>query len=210
MALSKTGRRLAEFRAHGPFLLATARNAHGREVDRRVRQEFWNEQPRRLLAERCGCYVFAIRTSKRYIPYYVGQTGVGFTRECFTRRNLALFDRFDRALAQHGKSASVLFLLCGESRKVKSRIIDEIETFFIQLAGDRNPKLLTSRVGPSRSGESPASSGAPAGSRRRRPGISGERSVCDHVIATHAEQASRAGGGSHSLARRRSLAALGF
>jgi hypothetical protein len=105
-----------------------------------VRQEFWNEQPRRLLAERCGCYVFAIRTSKRYIPYYVGQTGVGFTRECFTRRNLALFDR---ALAQHGKSAApVLFLLCGESRKVKSRIIDEIETFFIQLAGDRNPKLL--------------------------------------------------------------------
>ena len=81
--------RLVEFRAHGPFPLATIKNSRGREVDRRALQVFWNHRQCAVLAERSGCYVFAIRTSKRYIPYYVGRTGVGFTRECFTRRNLA-------------------------------------------------------------------------------------------------------------------------
>ena len=140
MTLRGGERRLAEFRAHGPFALATVKKPHGREVDRQVPRTFWNEKQCGVLAQRSGCYVFAIRTSKRYVPYYVGRTGVGFTRECFTRRNLRLYNR---ALAQHGKSAiPVLFLLCGRSRKVKSRIIGEIETFFIQLGADRNPHLL--------------------------------------------------------------------
>jgi hypothetical protein len=133
-------RRLADFRVHGPFPLATIRNSHRREVERRGLGTFWNQKQCSVLAERSGCYVFAIRTTKRYIPYYVGQTGVGFTRECFTRRNLELYDR---ALARHGKSAyPVLFLLCGGSRKVKRRIIGDIETFFIQLGADRNPHFL--------------------------------------------------------------------
>jgi hypothetical protein len=116
------------------------RNSHGREVDRRALRTFWQEKHREVLAHRCGCYVFAVRTSKRYVPYYVGKTGVGFIRECFTRRNLELYDR---ALAEHGKSAvPVVFLVCGRSRNIKSRIASEIETFFIQHGADRNPGLL--------------------------------------------------------------------
>ncbi len=140
MAFGNVERRLAAFYVHGPFPVAIAKNSHGRELDRDELRKFWDDKHRGILAERCGCYVFAIWTWKRHIPYYVGQTRVGFTRECFTPRNVRLYNR---ALAQHGKSAvPVLFLLCGHSRKVKSRIIAEIETFFIQHGADRNPNLL--------------------------------------------------------------------
>ena len=86
MTWPKAEQRLAEFRAHGPFSLATVKNSHGREVDRRALRVFGNHRQCQALAERSGCYVFAVRTSKRHISYYVGQTGVGFTRECFTPR----------------------------------------------------------------------------------------------------------------------------
>lgn len=140
MALRNEKRRLAEFRAHGPFPLITARNSHGRELDPVALRTFWKQTGCEAIAQRSGCYAFAVRTSKRYIPYYVGKTGVGFTRECFTRRNVGLYNR---ALALHGKSAApVLFLLCGRSAKVKSRMISEIETFFIQHGADKNPDLI--------------------------------------------------------------------
>ena len=132
---------LAEFRAHGPFRLLTRRNLHGRELDRTALRAFWKQTADMgLFARRCGCYVFAIRVSKRCTPYYVGKTEARFDRECFTERNLRLYNA---ALARHGKSAApVMFLVCGRSRKVKRRLISEMETFFIQLGADRNPELL--------------------------------------------------------------------
>ena len=140
MASRKRNRRLVEFRTHGPFVLSTAKNAHGREMERLKLRAFWDQAECGPIARRRGCYVFAIRTSKRFIPYYVGKTGVGFTRECFTPRNVTLYNR---ALALHGKSAKpVLFLICGMSGKNKARMISEIETFFIQHGADKNPQLL--------------------------------------------------------------------
>ena len=131
MALRGGERRLAEFRAHGPFALATVKKSHGREVDRQVPRTFWNEKQCGVLAQRSGCYVFAIRTSKRERSIVEPQIPSGET----------LASEPDSSLSNVVGDIP-LFLLCGRSRKVKSRIIGEIETFFIQLGADRNPHLL--------------------------------------------------------------------
>jgi hypothetical protein len=81
MAAKHATRRLTEFRAHGPFVLSTARKPHGRTLDRSALRGFFRTEETEMLGRRCGCYVFAIRTPKRYVPYYVGKTGAGFNRE---------------------------------------------------------------------------------------------------------------------------------
>lgn len=133
---SRQERRLTEFKVDGPFRLPTAGGAASRALDRSAFSKLIPAE----LSRKVGCYVFAIRVGKTYRPYYVGQTCADFSRECFNRRNVKAYDR---VLGQHGKSCPpVLFLISMPSRKIKPKLISEIETFFIQLGADRNPHLL--------------------------------------------------------------------
>ena len=89
-----------------------------------------------------GVYVFAIRAGKGYTPIYVGKTArQSFESEVFTVTNRA--NHYNPALLGYERGVPVLFLLVHPrgKGKVNQRAIDQVETFFIDVASNKNPDL---------------------------------------------------------------------
>ncbi len=97
------------------------------------------------LPEKKGVYVFAIRTAAGYIPLYVGKTRLNFKTECF---NSANWGKYYEGLVHRAEGTPVMFLIHLPQRKgaPNSTAIDEVETFLIQLASFKNPRLVNIQV----------------------------------------------------------------
>jgi len=125
-----------EFTAHGPYKIPVERRSRRLLLD-----GFWRKGSElEGLAERCGCYVFAIRSGGGIIPHYVGLSTTGFKREVFNPSNLR---KYRDAMSDYDRGRPVLFLVAHPHRKGKisySRIRD-VENFLIQAGWARNPDL---------------------------------------------------------------------
>jgi hypothetical protein len=110
--------------------------------------KFWEMPGPISVREKQGCYVFALRASHGFTPWYVGQATVSFHHECFHADKR---DKYNRLLSGgYFKPATlpignpVLFLVAprGDVHKVAVPVCDDVETFLIRRAYAKNPELI--------------------------------------------------------------------
>jgi hypothetical protein len=88
-----------------------------------------------------GCYIFALKTGRGHIPYYVGKAAKqSFEEECFTHHKLA--SHYHEVVLAH-KGIPYLFLVFQSKTKGKwsQSAIFEIEKELIAYAAARNPNV---------------------------------------------------------------------
>jgi hypothetical protein len=102
------------------------------------------------LSGACGCYVFAIHTSKGYRPYYVGQASKrSILSEALNPSNR---EKYNKACSE-SKGKPVIFFLPkltpkGRYRKTgrPSAAIDFLERWLIAAAIEKNPNLINNKL----------------------------------------------------------------
>jgi hypothetical protein len=92
------------------------------------------------LSRKHGCYVFALRASKGYCPWYIGKATVSMRKECMHDHKL---DKYNSVLFEGRKGTPMMFFVCPKDSlaKVPAKICDDIETFLIQSAIHENPDI---------------------------------------------------------------------
>lgn len=130
------------YHTHGPHVVPTYNGRAAKVIDSAELRQFWEECAD--LAERCGCYVFAIRAGAGTTPIYVGKATRTFRQEAFAPHKL---EKYQRALADYKSGTPVLFLLAAPRGRGATNLkaTAELENFLIQTAVARNPNLLNVR-----------------------------------------------------------------
>ncbi len=126
------------FSVCGPFDVPLQPNAGGKMVAKNL-DGFWDGVGEHRHA--VGVYVFAIRAGKGYTPIYVGKTANSFENEAFTPTNRA--NHYNPALLRYKKGLPVLFFVVHprSKGKINQKAIDQVETFFIDVASIKNSEL---------------------------------------------------------------------
>ena len=116
----------------------------------KILKEFWSDVERIQsgLSDAYGCYVFSVRASRGYRPWYVGKTQAksGFKGECFQPHKL---QHYMDALDQTKKGTPVIHHLArmtpnGKFSKPKRGTLNDIElleVYLISLALSQNSDL---------------------------------------------------------------------
>lgn len=101
---------------------------------------FWRSAAAKALKAKQGCYVFALRASQGYCPWYVGKATKSFGQECFSQDKLV---KYNKVLFDGRKGTPVIFFVApsGNKRKVPKSTCNVIETFLIQAAYAENPDI---------------------------------------------------------------------
>ena len=129
---------MANFEIHGPFRLGFENRKGGRTL---VFDCFWKkESEASYLADKCGCYVFAIRQGRALIPVYVGKATKTFKQETINNTNK---HKFQNGFSEYAKGTPILFFVVHPKAKGKNNAkqIEEIEDFLIQAGAARNPNI---------------------------------------------------------------------
>jgi hypothetical protein len=127
----------AKFRVHGPFKIPR-KGKNNRSIEPGC-PDFWKNPKASVFARERGCYLFAIRAAKGFRPIYVGKTKASFEKECFAYHRVSV--HYQPAL--DGKGTPVIFLLVLNKVKgpINQRAIGQVESFLIQNAVAKNPRL---------------------------------------------------------------------
>lgn len=133
---------MATFTVKGPFPVPASTLAAGRHISAAEGKAFW-EMHEGLATDR-GCYVFAFRAAKGFVPIYVGKATKSFGQEIFTDHKL---NKYNYGLASRRKGTPVLFFVCLVKTKgpVNRVAIDEAESYLIQSGLVANKHLLNSQ-----------------------------------------------------------------
>jgi hypothetical protein len=131
---------ITELVVEGPFELVYT-ESKARYITSDNKKAFIKELDDHGVAEKHGCYIFALRSSKGYIPWYVGQAARPLAKECMGSHQI---NKYQTVFANGHKGTPVMFFVCpeGTKKKVSRRIIDEVEDQLIMDAAKRNPDLL--------------------------------------------------------------------
>lgn len=130
------------YTVEGPVLVPTRKAKVAKVVDREALGGFWEYHGD--VANRRGCYIFAIRSGRGIMPLYVGKATKTFRQEVFALHKL---EKYGRALADCRKGNAVLFFLVAPASKGATNLntLRELEDFLIQTAVARNPNILNVR-----------------------------------------------------------------
>jgi len=103
-------------------------------------KEFWTSAEALSISEKQGCYVFALKAAKGFRPWYIGKATKSMKQECLHHHKLA---HYNDVLFKGNKGTPVMFfvVLGGAKKKVSAKVIDEMETFFIQSAVTKHPEI---------------------------------------------------------------------
>lgn len=137
---------LKEFTVHGPFKVPLEPNKNGKMVAMDL-TSFWSSVGD--FRSRKGVYVFGIRAGKGITPIYVGKAAKqSFEREAFELHKRA--DHYNPALLDYKKGNPVMFFMAHPVTKgaVNKKLIDQLETFFIDVAYKKNAELSNVRKKP--------------------------------------------------------------
>jgi len=129
---------MASFQIHGPFNLNYEKRKGGRTL---IFDDFWNEDSEAsYLADRCGCYVFAIRVGGGIKPIYVGKSTKTFKQETINATNK---HKYHSGFSDYAKGTPLLYFVVHPKAKGKNNAkqIGEIEDFLIQAGVARNPNI---------------------------------------------------------------------
>lgn len=131
----------SELYVYGPLDIVYTEGKAARHITTEDKSAFVAKMEEHGIAEKHGCYVFALRTSKGYMPWYVGKAARPLSHECMGSHQL---NRYQQIFAMGMKGTPVLFFVCpeGTKKKVGKYVVDEVETELIQHAARKNPDLL--------------------------------------------------------------------
>ena len=139
---------MIKFTVSGPIKVPIEKLAKASVIDEERIKSFWKSGPIwKSFATKIGCYVFAFGVSKGHRPLYVGKTINSFKKECFSTDKVK---KINKALADNTKGRLVIFfVVCPTVKGVKkNEAIDEIETFLIHHAFNKNPDLINDKKKP--------------------------------------------------------------
>jgi hypothetical protein len=128
---------MTSFVVHGPFEIDFEKRNGGRTL---VFDGFWSEHGRvNYLAEKRGCYVFAIR-NRSLTPIYVGKATKSFKQETFNGANR---HKYHDGFSDYGKGTPLMYFVVHPKQrgKTNAKQIAEIEDFLIQAGVAKNPDL---------------------------------------------------------------------
>jgi hypothetical protein len=115
-------------------------NGRAKHITKENARAFWDQPEVSSVAGKQGCYVFALKASKGYTPWYVGKATKTFKQEALspTKRNL-----YNEVLFAGRKGTPVLFFVARPDNLVKipTKHIADLETFLIQSAYFKNRDL---------------------------------------------------------------------
>ena len=125
----------------GPFDVIFTEGKAARMITPENKAAFIAELEKHGVAEKHGCYVFALRSSKGYTPWYVGKAARPLSQECMGSHQLA---KYQHVFALGKKGSPVMFFVCpeGTKKKVAKDVVDEVEDELIMFAAKRNEELL--------------------------------------------------------------------
>lgn len=132
-----------QFTVHGPFPVPymSAGNGTSKRIDRDNAAQFWTDSGPAALGAARGCYVFALAVSGGFTPWYVGKTTKSFKVEVLQDHKLV---HYNDVVFSGNKGKPVIFLVAlsgAKGRAIPRAEIDSLETFLIQSAVIKNPKL---------------------------------------------------------------------
>jgi len=119
----------------------------GKHITKDNAKRFWetNRVPPKL-HNRKGIYIFGMKVTNGVIPCYVGKTNRTFGGECFTERNINIYNgeiiRYER-----NYQPFLFFLVYRKQRgqKISNKVILELEKYMINWALEKNPDLANTR-----------------------------------------------------------------
>jgi hypothetical protein len=134
---------MASFKIHGRFKICCKKSKGGGR--RLVFDDFWSDDSTaHYLADKCGCYVFAIQTRRSLKPIYIGRATKTFRQETFNPNNKY---KYQDGFSGYGVGTPVMFFVVHPNRKGKRNVkeIAQIEDFLIQTGVAVNPRLQNVR-----------------------------------------------------------------
>lgn len=129
---------MASFVVHGPFEVTVEKRKGGRTL---VFDDFWDDDAEATyLANKCGCYAFAIRTGGGLQPLYVGKATRTFRQETFNPSNR---HKYHDGFSDYARGTPVMYFVAHPSQKGRTneKHIAAIEDFLIQAGVAKNPDL---------------------------------------------------------------------
>lgn len=130
---------MVKFAVQGPHDVPIYQGKFGRIVRSEEAAQFF--QRHAALADRRGCYVFAMRAGGGITPTYVGKATKTFKKECFTSHKLG---KCNETLVDYERGTLVAFFVLAPRRQGRpaERQIGLVEEFLINAAVAANPDLL--------------------------------------------------------------------
>lgn len=126
----------------GPISIPFQKNGAGssKHIGKAEVKAFWESTEAKAVAEKQGCYVFALQAAKGFRPWYVGKATKTMEQECLQAHKLT---HYNEVLFKGHKGTPVMFfvVLGGTKKKVSAKVIDEMETFFIQTVLTKHPEI---------------------------------------------------------------------
>lgn len=135
---------MTKFIVTGPFLIPyvkIAKSWHKRvKDDSESLKDFWEITVGPESGYR-GCYVFSLKVSKGYTPYYVGKAASqSFQKECFMPHKLA--KHYNKVLIKKSGTPYMFFVSQAKTKgKWNKNHIADLEKYLIKVAVARNPDL---------------------------------------------------------------------
>jgi hypothetical protein len=116
-----------------------------RKVDAEQCKTMWQRKRLSELRREKGCYVFALRRGRGFLPVYVGKTSRSFEQECFQPHKVLLLRD---ALDEERTGTLVLFLLrYGSSPGAfDGKALGDLEKYLITAAYAQNPNLQNRKL----------------------------------------------------------------
>jgi hypothetical protein len=126
----------------GPVTIPFQKSGKGsaKHIGKADVKAFWASKEAQEIANKQGCYVFALQAAKGFRPWYVGKATRSMEQECMHSHKLA---HYNEVLFKGNKGTPVLFfvVLGGNKKKISATVIDEMETFFIQTVLTKHPEI---------------------------------------------------------------------
>lgn len=129
-----------DLKLYGPFDILCPNHGATKFIDTQEKKAFLATIAKEGLSEKQGCYIFALRASKGFCPWYVGKATKTIKQECMGNHQL---QHYNAVLSKGYKGTPVMFfaLLDGTKKKVPKGICNEMEGVLIQAALYENPDL---------------------------------------------------------------------
>ncbi|MEK6657247.1 MAG: hypothetical protein AABY58_07370 [Nitrospirota bacterium] len=139
---------LKKFRPFGPFEIKFENMPGGKRITRDLLKNFWTttHELNNKIRPVKGVYIFGMKVTSTILPCYIGKTNNTFERECFTDRNINIYNGEIIRYARNYKPF-IFFLVYQQERKQKisDKVLRELERYLINLAVEKNSDLANTR-----------------------------------------------------------------
>lgn len=139
---------LKKFKPFGPFEVNYENMPGGKRITKDHINNFWiatNALNYKIRPAK-GVYIFGMKVTRTVLPCYIGKTNNSFEKECFTDRNMNIYNgeiiRYER-----NYKPFIFFLIYEHQKKQKisDKVIRELEAYLINLAVEKNADLANTR-----------------------------------------------------------------